>query len=274
MAPPFPGAFAKVRDLTAFFWETRLDETPPRYPDRAPCLYAEPDGWYVDCVDRRRLRVTRLALDGRALSLRELHKLLSEKLNLTSAKTPESMPHDVQVRFAEHDAVRLRFHEGHAKLTLRLAEVSHETDHWRNFEVYVFYRPDFSVPGGQLLRDGVVQLNGFVDSAAERSKAESVAGNVNGVKQVRNNLQVGGEKTTVAEAVDDSVVTGKVKAAIAGDSALSGMQVNVETHEGTVLLSGFVDNPEQKTRAAEVARGVSGVRAVKNDTEVKRKAYP
>lgn len=121
---------------------------------------------------------------------------------------------------------------------------------------------------------GVVQLNGFVDSAAERSKAESVAGNVNGVKQVRNNLQVGGEKTTVAEAVDDSVVTGKVKAAIAGDSALSGMQVNVETHEGTVLLSGFVDNPEQKTRAAEVARGVSGVRAVKNDTEVKRKAYP
>ena len=79
VAPPFPGAFAKVRDLTAFFWETRLDETPPRYPDRAPCLYAEPDGWYVDCVDRRRLRVTRLALDGRALALNEIPPAWSQQ---------------------------------------------------------------------------------------------------------------------------------------------------------------------------------------------------
>lgn len=120
---------------------------------------------------------------------------------------------------------------------------------------------------------GVVQLNGFVDSGSERSKAADVAGKINGVKQVRNNLQVGDGKTTVAEAVDDSVITGKVKAAIAGDSALSGMQVNVETHEGTVLLSGFVDNADQKTRAGEMARQVNGVRSVKNDTEVKRQNY-
>jgi hyperosmotically inducible periplasmic protein len=121
---------------------------------------------------------------------------------------------------------------------------------------------------------GVVQLNGFVDSSNERSKAADVAGKVNGVKQVRNNLQVTDSRTTVATAIDDTVLTGKVKAAIAADSALSGMQVSVETHEGTVLLSGFVDNPEQRTRAAELARNVAGVRDVKNDTEVKRKSYP
>ena len=72
VAPPFPGAFSEVRGLKAFFWETRLDDAPPRYADRAPCLYAQPDGWYVDCVDGRRLRVTRLAVDGRELGVHEV----------------------------------------------------------------------------------------------------------------------------------------------------------------------------------------------------------
>ena len=120
---------------------------------------------------------------------------------------------------------------------------------------------------------GVVQLDGFVDSADERSKAAMVTRKINGVKEVRNNLQVG-PNTTVATAVDDSVITGKIKAALASDQVLNALQVNVETHDGAVLLSGFVDTGEQQTRAAEVARGVGGVRSVKNDTEVKRKNYP
>ena len=124
---------------------------------------------------------------------------------------------------------------------------------------------------------GVVQLNGFVDNATERTKAASVARNVNGVKEVRNNLQVGTkdpDKSTVVAKVDDSVITGKVKAALLADSVTNGMQVNVETQDGVVQLSGFVNTAEQRTKAAELARGVEGVRSVKNSTEVKQKSYP
>ncbi len=60
---------------------------------------------------------------------------------------------------------------------------------------------------------GVVQRNGFVDSTSQRSAATSVAGTVSGVKEVRNNLQVA-EHSTVGEAMDDSIVTAKVKSAL------------------------------------------------------------
>jgi hyperosmotically inducible protein len=120
---------------------------------------------------------------------------------------------------------------------------------------------------------GVVQLNGFVDSDTDRSKATTVARRVNGVKEVRNNLQLATTKTSVGEVIDDSVITTKVKAALVADPVTKAFQINVETRDGAVQLSGFVDSAEQQTRAAEVARGVSGVRTVKNSTEVKKKNY-
>ena len=71
------------------------------------------------------------------------------------------------------------------------------------------------------------------------------------------------------EYVDDSAITTKVKAAILGDSELKVMQINVETFKGVVQLSGFVNNQKSATKAAEVARGVSGVVSVKNNLIVK-----
>jgi len=69
--------------------------------------------------------------------------------------------------------------------------------------------------------------------------------------------------------VDDSAVTTKVKAAIFDDPSLKVLQINVETFKGEVQLSGFVDSPQNIRRAGEIARGVRGVRSVKNDLIVK-----
>jgi osmotically-inducible protein OsmY len=69
--------------------------------------------------------------------------------------------------------------------------------------------------------------------------------------------------------VDDSTITAKVKAAILEDPALKVFQISVETFKGVVQLSGFVNSPEVRSRAAVVASGVSGVQSVKNDLLVK-----
>jgi len=74
---------------------------------------------------------------------------------------------------------------------------------------------------------------------------------------------------STGEYVDDSTITAKVKAAIFDDPALKVLQINVETFKGTVQLSGFVNSPQAVSRAAEVARGVSGVKSVKNNLLVK-----
>ncbi len=74
---------------------------------------------------------------------------------------------------------------------------------------------------------------------------------------------------STGEYVDDSAITAKVKNAILDDSSLKVFQINVETFKGVVQLSGFVDSSQVKSRAAEVASRVSGVKSVKNDLVVK-----
>ena len=76
-------------------------------------------------------------------------------------------------------------------------------------------------------------------------------------------------KESTGEYVDDSTITTKVKAAIFNDPALKVFQINVETFKGEVQLSGFVDSAQSVKRAGEVARGVGGVKSVKNNLIVK-----
>lgn len=71
------------------------------------------------------------------------------------------------------------------------------------------------------------------------------------------------------EYIDDSLITTKVKAALAADPNVKATEVNVETFKGMVQLSGFVSSRESIQKAIDVARGVSGVRGVKNDMVVK-----
>ena len=69
--------------------------------------------------------------------------------------------------------------------------------------------------------------------------------------------------------VDDSSITTRVKAAIFDDPSQKVLQINVETFKGEVQLSGVVDSAQNVRKAGEVARGVRGVRSVKNDLIVK-----
>ena len=116
---------------------------------------------------------------------------------------------------------------------------------------------------------GVVQLSGFVGSQSGREAAVKVAQGVKGVKSVHDNLEVKPMDRTVGETVDDSVVTARVKTALVDNPVTKAGQINVDTANGVVQLSGFVDSPNEKNTAAEVARSVPGVRLVQNELETK-----
>ncbi|MDM4771216.1 BON domain-containing protein [Solimonas sp. SE-A11] len=76
-------------------------------------------------------------------------------------------------------------------------------------------------------------------------------------------------KTDTQRYANDASITGKVKAALIREKDLSAMDVNVETQNGTVQLSGFVDTKDQQDRAEKVAKSVTGVKEVKNDLRLK-----
>lgn len=76
-------------------------------------------------------------------------------------------------------------------------------------------------------------------------------------------------KQTAGQYVDDTTITTKVKAELLEDPTLEKMQIEVETFNQVVQLSGFVDKPATKFRAEEVAESVEGVKDVENDLVIR-----
>jgi len=68
--------------------------------------------------------------------------------------------------------------------------------------------------------------------------------------------------------MSDSWVTSKTKIALFSDDRVKGRQVHVETKDGVVYLRGKVDSSEAKAAATDVAKGIEGVKDVKNELQV------
>lgn len=77
------------------------------------------------------------------------------------------------------------------------------------------------------------------------------------------------QERTAGQTVDDATITAKVKSQLLADPDVSALNVNVTTFRGQVQLSGYVDNPTQRSKAEQIAKNVSGVKAVSNDLIVK-----
>lgn len=70
-------------------------------------------------------------------------------------------------------------------------------------------------------------------------------------------------------ATDDAAITAKVKTAILAEPGLKSLQINVDTKDGTVTLSGTVDNADLRERAKQLASSTSGVKGVVDQLTVK-----
>ncbi|CAA9892347.1 Osmotically-inducible protein Y (fragment) [Candidatus Methylobacter favarea] len=79
-----------------------------------------------------------------------------------------------------------------------------------------------------------------------------------------------GDGQTPGEFIDDTLITTKVKTAIIDDPKLSAFEINVDTYQGNVQLSGFVDSQDEINRAAGIAQKVEGVKSVTNNLQLKK----
>ena len=76
-------------------------------------------------------------------------------------------------------------------------------------------------------------------------------------------------RESTGEYVDDTVITTKVKAAVFAEPTLKSSEINVETFKGTVQLTGFVSSRADINKAVDLARGIQGVKSVRNDMRLK-----
>lgn len=116
---------------------------------------------------------------------------------------------------------------------------------------------------------GTVRLRGKVGTADEQRAAEDVAKGIDGVRSVRNDLQVvpAAERKVVES--KDGDLKDAAERRIKQDTRLKGADIDVRVDRGVVTLTGDVQNLDTAARASQVAREVPGVRSVKNELREK-----
>jgi hyperosmotically inducible periplasmic protein len=115
---------------------------------------------------------------------------------------------------------------------------------------------------------GKMTLHGKVASPADKENAEKAARGIDGVKEVRNLLQVVSSADEDRVEKSDSIIQKDVEAALRRDDALKQSSVSVQSvNKGTILLAGKAESLAAHLRAIETARSVPGVRSVRSEIE-------
>lgn len=121
-----------------------------------------------------------------------------------------------------------------------------------------------------------VSLVGTVGSVAERDLAEQIAMSVDGITHVDNLIGltdaipsgVSNRNTRFRQKVDDATITASIRSKLLWRAQTSGLEINVETTDGSVRVNGSVYDAEQKDLVVRAAADTAGVRAVKDDIVV------
>ena len=148
-------------------------------------------------------------------------------------------------------------------------------DTWLTAKTKIALAADGRVKGRQIdveTTKGQVMLRGKVDSDSAKQAAEDIAKRLDGVKTVKNDLEVVTPSTRDLVEDKDDAITTRVKEHIAKDSQLNKSDIAVQTNAGVVSLTGEVKDITTSGNASWTTRQVPGVKSVKNDLKVKEKA--
>lgn len=116
-------------------------------------------------------------------------------------------------------------------------------------------------------KGGIVTLRGDATSQAQKELTTEYAKDVEGVKDVNNEMTVtktSGKTETVGKDIDDASITAQVKMTLLYHRSTSALNTKVETKNGVVTLYGKASNASELNLAAKLARDVNGVKDVKN----------
>ena len=158
-------------------------------------------------------------------------------------------------------------------LTTASAVTAAEPDSWITMKTKIALMTADNVSTSKLNVDtvkGVVTLHGTVPTEEQKTNAEQVAMKIDGVKSVKNLLQVVPKsERAVVERADDQVKS-DVQAAFKANARVRDSGISVASvNKGVVLLSGKVDALPVLLEAVQVADAVKGVRRVSSEVEVR-----
>ena len=149
------------------------------------------------------------------------------------------------------------------------------SDAWRMMKVKTTLLLHRSVSGFKTeinVKDGIVTLRGEAASQAQKDLTTEYAKDVEGVKDVKNEMTVAKTSVkpdkTLGEKVDDASITAQVKMMLLSHRSTSALNTKVKTKNGVVTLGGKAKNAAEKDLAAKFANDVKGVKSVNNQMTI------
>jgi hyperosmotically inducible protein len=115
---------------------------------------------------------------------------------------------------------------------------------------------------------GHVTLTGVVETKTEVRRAIEISEGVQGVKSVKNNLQIGTKSWT--EVVSDKYLVSKIKSKLIVEPEMRSLNIDVDVHKGVVTLTGIVESRNQKKRAIEIAQTTENTVRVVDNLQVRK----
>jgi len=109
-------------------------------------------------------------------------------------------------------------------------------------------------------KDGIVTLRGGADNQAQKELTSEYAKDVEGVKDVTNEMTVkksSKNTRTAGEKIDDASITAQVKMTLLFHRSTSALNTKVETKDGVVTLYGKAGNAAVFNLAAKLANNVT-----------------
>ncbi len=124
------------------------------------------------------------------------------------------------------------------------------------------------------VHEGVATLRGEASSLAQKELATEYAKDVDGIKDVKNEMTVAAAPPKVAdgyqETVDDASITAQVHAALYLHRSTSAFKTNVATVNGVVTLGGIAKNAAEKDLVSKLVGDINGVKSVVNNMTIKQ----
>lgn len=122
------------------------------------------------------------------------------------------------------------------------------------------------------VKDGVVVLRGQATSLAQKELTTEYARDVEGVKEIRNELTLAPAtpkpSETLGEKIDDASITAQVKAALLTHRSTSALKTKVQTTDGVVTISGIAKNAAEKSLVTKLVTDINGVISVVNNMTI------
>lgn len=145
------------------------------------------------------------------------------------------------------------------------------SDAWLSTKVkttLLFHRNVSASKTDVYVKDGIVSLRGEAMSIAQRELTEEYAKDVEGVKEVKNEMTIARtsdlQPNPSNDPIDDASITAQVKASLLAHRSTSALKTKVSTTDGVVTVNGVARNDAERSLVTKLINDVRGVIKVIN----------